>query len=275
MPSTYHDLDWPAPVNWAHPLNVKGLVGWWLCLPTTRKGLSFVDLRRKYGFAFNNMSSSAWIGGNRPNGFSALSTIGTSSQFARYSAAIVSSPPFTISFWFKGNAHFGIFSSTSNDDWYRLVPSSSFYLDQNSNGGANFTSLSGGAAQSGAWNHIVGVWTSSSSRSLYGNGAFIANGAATGTPVNLNRTTIGALDRPTVSYGSTTIDDIRIHNRALNGSEVLTLYRESLAGYPNMLRRSRRAGMAKPGAAAAGILYPRLERGIRGLNRGLCTGTRG
>lgn len=254
MPATYHDLDWPQPINWAHR-QLYGLRAWWMVLPAYRGGLKLRNLMttRTYDGSFVNMTGAAWVGGKRPNGYSALTFVGASQHRVRIGTGVVTTYPITLCTWGRGGGtSLCLCRSDSDDNWYRIVfNTTQAYLDQNSNDGVGFTTLSGGTITSDRWYHICGVFASQTSRKLYLNGTLVGTSTTNpgSSPTGVNRTSIGALDRPSIAGVFTgEIDDARIYSRALRDDEIAAIYRESLAGYPTMLRRRR--PVAKAGAAA-------------------------
>lgn len=296
MPATYHDLDWPRPINWSRRAGInRGLIAWWLGVPDRAKGAYWLDLLRQRVGTLTNMNPSAdWVAASRRAGTRCLDLDGTNdyvsiANFPGFKPAL----PVSISCWalFRDTTgHQPLFTNDATLEFYygtwmhvsvtTLVLNASF-----GSGGA--PGPTGRRSKSGATTLSTGVWyfvscsiRGATDMSLYINGANDGGTySGSGGALTYNGTTAGAIGLKDANagagnedYANALLDDVRFWGRSLTDAEHAQLYRESRAGYPNLLRRRRPVAKAQ---AAAGIVYPRLERGIRGLNRGLSLGTRG
>ncbi len=82
----------------------------------------------------------------------------------------------------------------------------------------------------GQWHHLVGVFESSTSRTLYMDGVAIGTNTVSRTLINPDRFSIGLLDRRTTAdHFSGDIDEISFYSGALTASEAQALY---AAGIP-------------------------------------------
>ena len=126
-----------------------------------------------------------------------------SSQYLRYSGAVVTGYPFTMAAW-------GYATGTSNRTLMSISnsgASTSFRIRiRMSLGDADFISeVAGAAAQAfspvgivnNTWQHFCAVATSSTSRVLYGDGQAGTPNTTSSTPTGLNRTSIGVKDTST------------------------------------------------------------------------------
>jgi len=128
----------------------------------------------------------------------------------------------SISMWFKSNASWGdtkIFfegdgtASASSPSFEGTSSLLRFYV-------ANGCQLNVSYSQ-GEWNHVVGIW-SGSNNYLYLNGVLVGSGTCTFTESNFSKFVAGS--RSGTLAANSTIDDVRIYNRALTATEVKNLY---------------------------------------------------
>ena len=162
------------------------------------------------------------------------------------------------------------------------------------------------------WTHLCGVWTSTASRTAYINGGSAVTETTTVAPTGLDRTNLGTRWNTTRGlFLNGRLAECGIWNVALTADEVATLAAgysplfvrpTALVGYWPLFARGTneeqwsgvsafvptntptatqhppriiypsRPRIIIPAAAAASTTYPQLERGIRGMNRGMNMG---
>ncbi len=90
------------------------------------------------------------------------------------------------------------------------------------------------------WTHVACTWDGAT-MTIYFNGVSVKTGAKSGTMTYTSKTiSIGRNATASGFFVSGAMDDVRICNRALSGTEVLALYQSSLQGHPRTLNRIRR-----------------------------------
>jgi chitodextrinase len=78
------------------------------------------------------------------------------------------------------------------------------------------------AVSDNAWHHVAGTWNGATMQ-LYIDGALNTSMAESGTPANVNDTTTIGRNQSFGEYFNGKLDDLRIYNRALTGSEIQSL----------------------------------------------------
>ncbi len=157
-----------------------------------------------------------------------------SSQYMANAAAALTATPLTLACWgkptnFTGtNVVLGIFDSTVTNRRFELLTVittgivRATHSDQTTTGAAS-TSV---AATSGSWNHMCGVFTSTSSRTAYVNGGSSGTDttSVTGSMASINRTTVGRRDTSSQnSYFNGSVAEVGIWNVALSATDVAAL----------------------------------------------------
>jgi len=252
-------VDWGCPIDWAAPLN-RSLVGWWLVAPNrmgfgTSAARDMVRRNRDaVTAALPATSTSGWQAATRRGGWGSFAFDGTDDYVACGDPASMAfgTGAFSVAFWRKGpNADLNqkyIVSKYGATGWGIVQTSDAwsggagkkigFVLDA---GGAGARAWSTTAAvDDGQWHHVVCV-SDGSAGFIYIDGvaaALTTNRNVGGWP---NVTTATALNIGRYSGGSnydqSSLDDVRIYNRALPAVEVRRLYQASAAGYPDELHR--------------------------------------
>lgn len=149
-----------------------------------------------------------------------------SSDHLTASSAVVTAAPLTIAAWFyataMGNQDVASIGDTAGDGNY-------FRLNLRSVGGIEAWANSAKAITSSnwaqnVWSHACGVFTTSTSRAAFLNGASKGTDTTSATPAGLDSTSIGRLVRlnPTVFF-SGRIAEVGVWNAALSDDEVASL----------------------------------------------------
>lgn len=241
-------LNYSNLVNKAHPLN-RGLVSWWLTLPT-RRGNIWHDLKGKNHGTLTN--GPTWQGSKgRPGGWGSLQFDGTDSYLIASNVKTISLP-ITVSGWFRvdsGSNSLLVSHHTpaTNNGWrvsavnFGTAGTLRFTL-----GGVADYGFSGSSNPMfiGRWNFFAvtvtgnggtakAYWTVEPGGPLY-SPATLAVGTMSGSPTEI---------RLGITQGGLTplngpADSIKVHNRVLSSSEIQELYTESRRSYPNLLNRS-------------------------------------
>lgn len=162
----------------------------------------------------------------------------TSGQFMARTTAPVSTYPCTLAAWYKPSNltsnHVIVYVGSATD-------ARRFMIYKMSNAGGNVARASsvpdGGGAGSDAvgttamtdttrWYHVVGVWTSSTSRKIYVDGVLEATDTNSVATTSLNRFALAARGNPAPTYGlyaNAKIAEAGVWNVALTDAEVLQL----------------------------------------------------
>lgn len=223
-------------INRASPLN-NGLISWWMGLPIFGTSNKFYDLIKRYNINLN--TGTRLITSLRKNSNFVINSDADANHYGSVNCTAITGYPFTLSCWSQSLGNNG-----SNRACVSISFDTSTYADigwSSTNGvpllgisNTSFLGIQGSAVGLNKWTHIVGVYTSATSRDLYINGKFVVNGSTnvssfSSSTIFLNKHTSVA------ATGLFDTDDIRIFNRALLSSEILKMYQDSLMGYPNTL----------------------------------------
>ena len=156
-----------------------------------------------------------------------------------HSAAIISDFPFTISAWTKTAGYsknefrsdrviVQVGSSSNATNTLGIGMDTSGYIYCNADSGTrNVPATPNSYGYDGKWHHIVGVFTSDSSRSLYVDGRFISTNTSTVsvTPASWNRIVVGSTaDSSQVWWWREFLAGIRVWNVSLSAADVLDIY---------------------------------------------------
>lgn len=234
------------------PLN-RGLVSHFVARPQFMGGLGLVSLtnrrRAKFTTAANTPTWSSSVG--RPGGYGSVKFT-ASGSFGGYldcDYTGISGYPFTMSAWAYATATdtvhravVGIYSDTANVGIYgmgfRLSSSTqsrySIWANNNDLGGGTDVYDDATAYTVSGWQHLVAVFSSATSRTVYSNGVsrVTRTGSVTfNSAVSNGSTWIGARNLRGSLAASTTfnglIDDVRVWNRELSATEIQALYLQS------------------------------------------------
>lgn len=162
----------------------------------------------------------------------ALLLNGTTQYAYKDSTFSLTAAPLTFSFWAKiataadAGTVLCITDSVHDNDWFRANVNSAGTVGIDVNGSA-FSGISTTATvTTGAWFHVVGVFASTTSRSIYLNGGNKRTDTTLAIPtaLNLNRTALGVLARASITgYFKGQVSDVAIYNVALSDAEVSQL----------------------------------------------------
>lgn len=258
-------INWVCPVNWLHPLN-RGLVSWWLCVPGVMGGSRWVDLCGRNAGTLTNMDPATdWVGPRgRPGGWGAVDFDGVNDQVLVPNNSSFDGPPLTISLWAKYSAAGELYLVSNYLTRWILASSLANNGKLSFFSGATWASAAT-AANDGIW-HNLAMTHNGSTTTFYRDGRQDGTASQTITGTRATNLQIGG---QASAYFPGLLDSIAIHSRALSPAEVALLYQLSQQRYPGMLNRVAVGGAWE---TLGGVTYPQLERGIRGLNRGLCVG---
>ena len=91
----------------------------------------------------------------------------------------------------------------------------------------------------GVWHHVAGVFTNSTSRTIYIDGGSATTDTVSCTPAGLDRTTIGALRRSSdTGYIDGSITDVTIWDTALSAAEISLLASSKIKRLPLQIKFS-------------------------------------
>jgi hypothetical protein len=213
-------------------------------------------------------------------------TFNGSNQYIREAAAAVTAYSLTIAGWMRKNntntsgSVYSIMNGAGDNDWFRLLANdgAKVMLDQNSNSGNSYVSAqSAGSYTASTWLHACAVFTSSASRTSYrdgGNATTTTTTANNPQPASLSRTTIGVLDRVSITnYFGGDLAECAIWNVALTAAEIASLAKgfsplrvrpQSLVRCIPLVRDLQEirtgATLANTNSATAGASHPRTYR---------------
>lgn len=162
-----------------------------------------------------------------------------SSDFMRYSGAVVSSAPLTLSAWVYRNAVsntgdiLGIYESAA------ALNGNLFVVRQTSTSGGN-NSIRASAGQvtlasalitrsitdwpENTWQHVAGVFETTTSRYAYAGGVAGSQNTTSSTPSGMDRTSIGRRDNTAANnHLQGSVADAAVYNVALSASEIAVL----------------------------------------------------
>jgi len=260
-----NNLDTINPVNHMNPLN-SGLISWWMNMPYRwgGGGSVFRDLLQLNHGDLVNMDPSNWRGDTgRQGGYGALNFDGSTERVTADGTVPVTTP-LTLIGWANGSSLSGndtimaINDASDNDNWFRIMTVDGFSaLDINALSGGGFERITGTIPIStNEWFQVAGVFSSTTSRELFINGRPDGSSTTSINPTqNMDRASIGVLGRPLITeFFDGFLDDLRIYDRALSGSEISAIYQESRRGYPNTLNWMRRPTFV-PAVAGAPTPY--------------------
>jgi len=265
MPVSYHDLDWLSPIDWRHPLN-RGLRGWWLAAPGRASGVCWMDLTaNRVGTLTNMTPHSDWVSANRPGASKLCLDFDGTNDFVQFADSSIFDPggQATWSLWFWTNT-----AQISRPIWMQDVASGKTfstykwiagYVSGSSTTVSSYVRVGGTAYAASATTTLLGRWThvvttfdrtvGSARLKTYVNGTLAASAdAADGDIDSGGDCELGRWEGNASTAFTGRVADLQLWHRALTATEVAQLYRESLAGYPGLLRRRR--PVAKAGAAA-------------------------
>lgn len=231
------------PVNREHPVN-RGLFFWGHGGSWLSGGGTLWDIAGARHGTFGGAPT--WAQSRPPNGLSGL-TLGTGNYVSTPNAQ---PSLLTVSCWARSTdgSDAGIMVGTPRTTntvilslglAFGTLPGLAYY-DASIPGWAISGIGSGSSAHGdGKWHHWVGTFDGSSLNCYYDGGLVGSAGTPFTTLTNLTGTfDLGRYSNDS-AYFAGDITDMRLQDQPLSAAEVQTLYRESLADYPNLLRRHR------------------------------------
>lgn len=233
-------------VNKNHDL-LKGAVGWWKALPHNAGGAYLVNVLSPGQLLGTRNGAVAWSGGQNGPCLNYTSTTGYASIA---NASALKPLTFSVSMWLKWTvaANRVIFETDGNNGYSvqnGLVTGTDGQIGMQV--GAGKVVSAGTSYNDGIWHHVVLT--------------YVQTGLVAKVYVDGNNDTLSnAVNNPAYSTGAILIggragsfgftgllDDVVFWSRALSGAEVYDIYRESRAGFPNLLPR-RRGSLLVPAA---------------------------
>jgi hypothetical protein len=160
----------------------------------------------------------------------------------QYAAAVATAPvvvyPLTMCFWAKtgtAGVPLGLLSPAIGnwDGWYFGVSATNYSFTAVSNNTFS-TGASTAALTIANWNFVCGVATSATSRTVYGNAVAGTADTSNITPTrsDLAIGLAASVQTSVNNFYAGTIDDVRLYNRALSGSDITSIYNAGVAGHP-------------------------------------------
>lgn len=203
-----------------------GLVGWW-----KMNGNANSDAGGGSGTVYGAVPTTGQ-NGQANTGYSfdgAGDYISLPSGFSDFTNGI------TISVWAKPTAasnfarfiDFGTGQGANNILFYRSGTTSNLvYATEDASGTILGTLTASSAITLNQWKLYTVTVTTGGAATIYVNGSSVATASGVGAPTQVTRTSnyIGRSNWSSDSYYTGSMDDLRIYNRALSGSEVLQLY---------------------------------------------------
>lgn len=145
-------------------------------------------------------------GGAVPGDPGASAGFNGSNSKVRLASAPVSQPPATLEIWFNQDAANAgdllvVTSSVNNAMWMRILANASLsavLADVDNSDGYQGGSGFVGYTPAGSWHHVVATFAASAVQ-VFVNGQLAGGGTFSGTFSDLDRTSVGVLDRPSVA----------------------------------------------------------------------------
>jgi hypothetical protein len=173
-----------------------------------------------------------------------------SSQHLNTSSAVATATPLTFACFFNSkttqNGNLIVLSNNSANSNFALYKSTDSRIYAYANNGATFGQSFATGVTNNSWSHAAGVFTSSTSRLAYLNGAAGGTNTTNVTPAGINETLIGAGRSPSLGgYCNGFIAEVGIWNAALTAAEIASLAKgmtcdkvrpESLVFYAPLVR---------------------------------------
>jgi len=229
----------------------QNIVGRWV--PSAgATGFRLIDRsgRGNHGTLTNMDPASDWV---VSGGKGALDFDGTNDNVPLRADAVLWTMPFSVSVWALARnvtQNFSVFTSgnsTNANPFFNVGfrgDSTGDPIQIQMRGSNNVNSVCNGSAfVANRIYHIVGVFTSETSRTVFVDGVQGQTDTTSHTATTLDRVTIGALVRNTsVSFLNGTVEDLMVYNVNLSESEVREIYRRGrgygIGASPHRSRRS-------------------------------------
>ena len=238
---TFSFLLLPSSVSAAtinKPTNYLGMVGYWPFdgNDVTDKVYDRSGNGNHGGFYGGSTSSAKTIG----KVGQALTFDGTDDYVQQSSALGLTAYPFTLSAWIKtttGTSTLAIistFNDTTSSNIFKSIGIEDGKANLYISNASRF--IADTPINDGKWHHVVGVFTSDTSKDIYVDG--VKDRTTIGTSSVFNPTLdifcVGrACDSTPSSYFPGSVDETRVYNRALSASEILRLYNNTSGSKAN------------------------------------------
>lgn len=282
MQDVLGQIDWENPLT-DHPLNIGRQL--WLLVGEDNPlwgGTKLYDLASGYNALLTNFAASVnpWVASYRSGGFGALRFDGTDDlAVCTDYKGVTGTGARTTNIWFRTTDTDATAAANNAIAWgVAIVIPGELHNISIENGvawaryGIGNTVSAGSGYNDGNWHMLTIVQPA---------GATVANVLFYVDAVSLATTTAGSAALNTGSadvrlgysanvvaaaYFLGDLDDASIWNRVLTAAEIYQLYRESIDGYPNTLRRVRRnySAVAQTAAATPWLYRPRHSQIIGG-----------
>lgn len=121
-----------------------------------------------------------------------------SGQFLENTSAVLTGTPLTMACWVKPSSltntpTFMSLEKSTASTWHALAVDGAGNVRARTFDGTTSTEANKAGVGTGTWQHVAGVWTSSTSRTAYYNGTAGTTDATSSAPSGINRTEIGQL----------------------------------------------------------------------------------
>lgn len=162
-----------------------------------------------------------------------------SSRYLSTSAAAVTQVPVTLACWFNNRSNAAVRCQVSVGNNTSGATSFHSVVTNSTAQGLNISAISnqgggvlGSAANVGSptsyalntWNHLCGVFASTTSRTAYLNGALVATNSNNVNPTGINSVMIGARNANTIGqFAEGLVAEVGIWNAALTAAEIASL----------------------------------------------------
>lgn len=239
-------------VNWSHPLN-RGLLAWWPAAATQWRGAAWVDLVGRNPARLTGEPTGRNNYG-RSLGCSAPTHGAIPADSPRYGV-----DAWTLTAWVYPTSLSTFHTVFRRGDTYDLQRHIAVWLTPT---GVYVASRGGGTAvtttpapATNRWQQIAVSCTGTGSVSVQLDGLLAGTGSLAPSTSYSGVLSIGTSTASAGTYAfSGSISDVFLSGRAMVAAEISSLYRESLAGYPGMLIRSRPRRIATSSAKRPAIL---------------------
>ena len=232
----------PAIFDRRHLRLTQGMVGYWSPVLTGATGLQLLDLSGENNHVtLTNMDAPTdWVDAQvgKVVDFDGVNDYAT----ATIQTLNLQTQSVSFSFWNQNSSgttgvYASLASSTSGTPFLIFQASGTSITLTHRNNASGDSAAVGGTWQSATWRLLTGVSTPSS-LTLFANGVQVATTTRTAGATNLNRLTLGALDRAGTlnNYAVSRNAETILHLRALTPSEIQTVHALGPGGLGRRLR---------------------------------------
>jgi hypothetical protein len=252
-------LNYSSLLNRRHPLN-RGLVAWWLCLPTWRGGVTWRDIAGTHHGTLTNMDPATdWAGASHPGGFGRLDFDGSDDHvlisghdrlsFGNAAADSPFSLDAVVRMTDATSFHiFGVGTNAAREYSFRVDANDKLSLALYDNDGSNlvsYVSTDTLTSLQGEWVHLAVTYSGSGTGAGitgYLNGLPLAGSVVNlGTYVAMHNQSggaaIGRFMADGLLYASGSISSLRLWRRALSAAEVQQVCQDARRGHRLTLNR--------------------------------------